>query len=140
MENSISKKITKTLKFKGNYTNCSFGGFIANVHTLKSVELNVNFWVGGDEANRQYLKGLYRKTKKIIAEEIQPAFYDRFISIQDTPFQLLESRNIYNEFVFNIYPKSKMNYKEVQQLLQPICDKINEEVFNTGQTRKRRNG
>lgn len=141
MKNKIyDTKISRTFKIDNNYNNCKFGGYIANVNTLKSVEFNVSFWMDGTEVTQDYVKKLFRQTKKVVMENTNPLFYNRFISIQDSPFQMLENRNVYNSFVFNLFFKENINHKEVPNVLKKLSDRIYEDVFQSSKTRKKRNG
>lgn len=141
MKNKIYEtKISRTFKIDNNYNTCKFGGYIANVNTLKSVEFNVSFWMDGTEVTQDYVKKLFRQTKKVVMENTNPLFYNRFISIQDSPFQMLENRNVYNSFVFNLFFKENINHKEVPNILKKLSDKIYEDVFQSSKTRKKRNG
>ena len=141
MKNKIyDTKISRTFKIDNNYNNCKFGGYIANVNTLKSVEFNVSFWMDGTEITQDYVKKLFRQTKKVVMENTNPLFYNRFISIQDSPFQMLENRNVYNSFVFNLFFKENINHKEVPNVLKKLSDRIYEDVFQSSKTRKKRNG
>jgi hypothetical protein len=138
MDNKVfERKKSKNYKFLKSATNCQFNGFVCDVNTTKTVELNITFWIDAEEENRKYIKDLFVKSKKLVYQTMDPIFYNKFISIQETP-EYFTSQKVFNRFTFTLYPKARLNTKEIPVYLESIAQKLQEEIFEEAYTTKSR--
>jgi hypothetical protein len=127
----------RNMNFKGVWDNITFKGYVVDTQNIKSLELSMAFWMNPGEDANDKSKTLYRRAKKLIANNKKDYFSENMISINDTPFETSKGK-IYVKYIFNLYLKNKMELQPIYTDLIPLCDKLHKEVFKDAEITKKK--